>query len=81
MRYIVGDDPTYAKTDPTAPYPSAAWDENGTNLNLITSDATTQFITGAIDEAGWNAAVERWLSSGGEDVIAEYQAAYDAVNG
>lgn len=75
----VVDDPTYCRPDPTAPFESETYNLKGTDLNLIISDAAIKFVTGAIDEAGWLAEVERWRSNGGDQIIADYQAQYDAL--
>ncbi len=43
----------------------------GANLEYIMSDARVQYIAGQIDEDGYQAAVDLWLSSGGQDYIDE----------
>jgi putative aldouronate transport system substrate-binding protein len=50
--------------------------ERGTELQKIIDDARTKFIMGAIDEQGWNQAVQQWTNSGGSKIIEEYTAEY-----
>ena len=64
--------------NPTSPWDSETATDKKGDLDQIMKDARVKFITGAIDEAGWNSEVERWGKSGGNDMVAEYQAVYDA---
>ncbi|SFS53457.1 extracellular solute-binding protein [Paenibacillus sp. 453mf] len=57
---------------------SATYMERGNELDLLISDAQTKYIMGQIDEAGWQAEVDKWLKAGGSQVIEEFQASYDA---
>lgn len=62
---------------------SATYMERGNELDLLISDAQTKYIMGKIDEAGWQAEVDKWLKAGGSwfkqaGVIEEFQASYDA---
>jgi putative aldouronate transport system substrate-binding protein len=63
--------------DPTWPLASEIYNERGSDLNQIVSDANIKFVTGAISENGWKAEIERWHRSGGDQMIAEYQKDYD----
>lgn len=54
--------------------------QNGPELDKIINDARTKYVTGQLDEAGWNKAVEQWRKQGGDKVIAEYEAAYAKLN-
>jgi putative aldouronate transport system substrate-binding protein len=65
--------------DPTWVLTSDTRSENGNELEQFIWDSGVQFITGAIDERGWWAAVDRWRKDGGDKMTAEYQAGYDAV--
>ena len=63
--------------------PAFSWDsktfsDKGKDLDQIITDARIKFITGAIDENGWYAEVDRYRKSGGDAMTAEYQTAYDA---
>jgi putative aldouronate transport system substrate-binding protein len=67
-------------SDPTWVLTSETRAERGSELEQFIWDSGVQFITGAIDENGWRAAVDRWRRDGGDKMIAEYQAQYDATN-
>ena len=49
--------------------------KQGDRLQEIINDATYNYILGEIDEAGFNAEIEKWKSQGGSDIIAEFNAA------
>ncbi|OIJ14668.1 ABC transporter substrate-binding protein [Anaerobacillus alkalilacustris] len=53
---------------------------DGPRLYQIIEDATIRFILGQIDEAGFEAAVENWKSQGGNKIIEEFTASYNAQN-
>jgi putative aldouronate transport system substrate-binding protein len=65
-----------AISNPTWSLLSQTATERGVELQKIIDDARTKFIMGAIDEQGWNKAVEQWSSSGGSKMIEEYTAEY-----
>ena len=50
----------------------------GATLATDVEDAQVQYIAGKIDLAGLQAAYAEWHDMGGDDILAEYQAAYDA---
>ena len=50
----------------------------GATLNTDVEDAQVQYIVGKIDLAGLKAAYEEWYAMGGDMILEEYQAAYDA---
>lgn len=62
--------------DPTWPFESNTFNERGARLQEYIQDATYQYILGLIDEAGFQAEVDRWLSEGGQDIIDEYNVSY-----
>lgn len=66
---IVVENPCEALTSDT-------YAKKGAQLDKIIEDARIQFIVGAIDEAGFEAAVDQWRSQGGDDIIAEYSELY-----
>jgi len=68
--------PGHIVTDPTYTFISPTWTQKSGELNQILSDARGQFIVGAIDEAGYKAAVKKFLSSGGAEAEKEYTALY-----
>ncbi|WP_243735150.1 extracellular solute-binding protein [Paenibacillus turpanensis] len=79
------DDPLQEKTNaamadnnnilinnPASAYSSPTEDHKGLQLQQIITDATYQYILGKMDESGFQAAVEKWKSEGGDKVIEEY---------
>jgi putative aldouronate transport system substrate-binding protein len=66
--------------DPTQTFFSDTQSEKGSQLEQFVWDSGVQFVTGAIDERGWWAAMDRWRRDGGDTMTAEYQAQYDALN-
>jgi putative aldouronate transport system substrate-binding protein len=65
--------------NPTQPFTSETETLRGAILGNIIADARIQFIAGQIDRAGFEAEVQRWLDSGGSDVIAELTDLYQAT--
>lgn len=55
---------------------SDTYNSTGAQLDQLIADARIQFIVGALDEAGWNKAVESWRQQGGTAVIEEVNASY-----
>jgi len=53
--------------------------EIGAQLTQTVMDNAMQFIMGRINEDQWKKANEKWLSSGGDKITAEYQAEYDRI--
>ena len=59
-----------------APFVSPTQITEGATLNQIIGDARVRFIAGQIDEAGYQAEIDRWHSSGGDAVIKEINDLY-----
>ncbi|SDP83221.1 carbohydrate ABC transporter substrate-binding protein, CUT1 family [Litchfieldia salsa] len=70
----------FAVLDPTVPLESPTASERGTELEKLIIDATFKFIMGDIDEKGFDAEVEKWRNSGGDDMRKEYEEAYKIAN-
>lgn len=70
-RAIEQSDLESAVYDPAAAFVSETYVAQGAQLDTIVSDARLQYIAGQIDRDGLIAAIERWRSSGGAQVIAE----------
>ena len=51
----------------------------GATLNQEVEDAQVQYIAGKIDLEGLQKIYANWHAQGGDDILAEYQAAYDAL--
>lgn len=62
--------------NPAAGLVSPTYVTTGTQLDQIIADARIQYIAGQIDEAGLDAAIERWKSSGGDQVTTELNELY-----
>ena len=70
----------YAVTNPCYPFVSETYTAYGKQLDPILSDADVQFIAGIIDEEGLKAAWSDWAAQGGDQITAEYNAAYHAAH-
>ena len=62
--------------NPAEPLISKTYMQKGTQLDNIIEDARIKFIVGQLDEAGFQAAVDLWRKSGGDDYIKEINDAY-----
>jgi putative aldouronate transport system substrate-binding protein len=70
------DNATIAIANPAAPFISNTEIEKGKEISKIIADATVKFIMGSVSESDWNQAVDKWLQSGGNKVIEEFNAEY-----
>jgi putative aldouronate transport system substrate-binding protein len=66
----------FAIQDPTTPLTSKTFIEKGGRLQDIIKDGTYQFILGKIDEKGFQDVVKKWQDQGGNQIIAEFNDAY-----
>lgn len=55
---------------------SKTYMEKGAELDTLIRDAQTKYIMGKIDDAGWEAELERWKKAGGDQVMEEFTAEY-----
>lgn len=62
--------------NPAAGLVSPTYVTNGTQLDQMIGDARIQYIAGQIDDAGLDAVIERWKSSGGDQVATELNELY-----
>ncbi len=76
---LILENEKYAIHDPTAPLDSKTYAEKGLELDEIIKNATYQYIYEQIDLDGFQAAIDQWLSRGGQDIIDEYNEAYRAA--
>ncbi|MCZ8513810.1 extracellular solute-binding protein [Paenibacillus filicis] len=74
------DNGKYAVANPALTLVSAIYSERGKELDQQIWDAQTKFIMGKIDDAGWQAEVDKWRKAGGDQLIKEYEAAYAKLN-
>lgn len=81
VRSIRAEDEAIAVFNPAESIISQTFVERGNELNQMLVDSATQFIIGAIDEAGFTSAIEAWKKAGGEKVVAEYNAEWAKAGG
>ncbi|SNX53398.1 extracellular solute-binding protein [Thermoanaerobacterium sp. RBIITD] len=72
-----------AVSNPAAPFisQSATYAQVGTQLDNIINDARIKFISGQIDEKGFQSAIELWRKTGGDKVIKEVNELYKKYKG
>ncbi|MBW7455713.1 extracellular solute-binding protein [Paenibacillus sepulcri] len=66
--------------DPAIALISQTMTEKGAQLTKIIDDAKIKFILGELDEAGFKQEVDKWLKSGGQNILDEYAAEYAKEN-
>lgn len=66
----------HAVFNPGSAYMSQSYLQNGAILDQIVVDARLKFLAGQLDEAGLEAELERWTSSGGQQVVDEMNELY-----
>ena len=69
----------YVLSNPCYTFDSETNNLMGGTLNQEVEDAQVQYIAGKIDLAGLQAVYTNWHAQGGDDILAEYQAIYDAA--
>ncbi|ATG53592.1 ABC transporter substrate-binding protein [Brachybacterium ginsengisoli] len=74
------EDSASAVFNPGAAYMSKSYLQNGAILDQIVVDARLKYLAGQIDEAGLTAELERWTSSGGQQVVDEMNELYQGSN-
>jgi len=67
--------------NPAEPFVSEVYAQVGQQLDNIIGDARIQYIIGQIDDAGFDAAIELWKKTGGDDYIREINELYKAAKG
>lgn len=75
------DNENYVVGNPAEPLVSDTYSRKGPQLDSIISSANTKFMVGQLDEAGYQAELERWKQQGGNDYIKEINEAYKAIKG
>ena len=70
------EDMETAVFDPGAAYMSESYLQNGAILDQIVVDARLKYLAGQIDEAGLEAELDRWTTSGGQQVVDEMNELY-----
>lgn len=64
--------------NPIAGLESNTFTEMGVRLQQTIDDATYKYMLGEIDSDGFRAVVDKWLADGGQKIIDEYTAEYQA---
>ena len=72
------DNAGYVISNPCYTFDSETNNLMGATLNQEVEDAQVQYIAGKIDLAGLQSVYEDWHAQGGDDILDEYQAVYDA---
>ena len=72
------DNAQYVITNPCLTLDSETNNLMGATLNQEVEDAQVQYIAGKIDLEGLKAVYADWYSQGGDMILEEFQAAYDA---
>ncbi|UOE93054.1 extracellular solute-binding protein [Alkalihalobacillus sp. LMS39] len=75
---LVLENNDYLISDPTVTLDSDTFIQDGDRLKQLIDDATIQYILGQIDKDGFEKAVENWKSQGGNAIIQEFNASYQA---
>jgi putative aldouronate transport system substrate-binding protein len=73
---LIADNQTIAVFDPAAPYISPTQAEKGTELQKMITDATFKYIIGSMNASDFFEEVERWKTSGGNQIIEELNHEY-----
>jgi putative aldouronate transport system substrate-binding protein len=63
-------------SNPAEPLTSDVYTAKGTMLDKLVNEARIKYITGEIDDAGLDEALQLWRSSGGDDYIREMNEKY-----
>ncbi len=74
------DNVKYVIANPCLTLESESYSLMGATLAKELEDAEVQYIANIIDEDGLRAAFDDWYANGGQDILDEYQVAYDARN-
>lgn len=69
-----------ALLNPAYPLESETYTTYGSELAIIIEDATYKYILGEIDLSGFQAEVQRWYDQGGQAIVDEFNAAWEAIN-
>ncbi len=73
---LQAEDLENAVFNPAAGLVSETYTSMGTQLDNIIGDARIQYLAGQIDDAGLDAAIERWRASGGDQMTTEINELY-----
>lgn len=77
---LIVENDAYAVLNPAKSLESTTYNEKGTELDKIPTDATIQFIMGQITMDEYNSQIQQWYDQGGTKIVEEYEAAYKVAN-
>jgi putative aldouronate transport system substrate-binding protein len=66
----------YSIPNPTLTLSSKTFSDRGKELKTMMEDAATNYIIGKLDDAGWQGAISKWRTAGGDLLIKEFEDAY-----
>ncbi|MBO5652576.1 MAG: extracellular solute-binding protein [Selenomonas sp.] len=75
---VIEENAPYAVADDSMGLISELYNEIGSDLNTLMSDAKTLYIMGEIDKKEFQNRMEQWKKQGGDDIAAEYASLYEA---
>lgn len=76
---VQSENEKYFVENPAESIISETYIQKGAELDKIITDARIKYMSGQLSDEGWYAEMQRWRDSGGDDVIREVNAAYDAA--
>jgi putative aldouronate transport system substrate-binding protein len=71
---IAKENTKHSIPNPALTLNSATYSERGKELEQMIWDAQTKYIMGKLDDAGWQAEIEKWRIAGGSKMMDEYKA-------
>ncbi len=80
LEKLVYEDLELAVVDLSASLLSETHVQKGNELKTAITDAQTKYVWGELDEKGWNDAVVKWRKDGGDKIIEEFTADYNAIH-
>lgn len=78
---LMAENEDYVVTNPAQSLTSKTYDSRWSTIEQQVNDAYNQYITGAIEMADFEAEIESLRGQGLDQIIEEFTAAYDEVNG
>ncbi|WP_240415830.1 extracellular solute-binding protein [Paenibacillus periandrae] len=77
---VAKENTKYSVGNPALTLNSATYSERGKELEQMIWDAQTKYIMGKLDDAGWQAEIEKWKKAGGSKIMDEYKADYEKMS-
>ncbi|NHN29125.1 extracellular solute-binding protein [Paenibacillus agricola] len=74
---VAKENTKYSIPNPALTLNSTTYSERGKELEQMIWDAQTKYIMGKLDDAGWQAEIEKWKKAGGSQMMDEYKASYE----